>query len=249
MDLHFATEKVASLKDAALRYLVIVAGILTALALNQWIEVRAHARLGAQALASIEDELRRNHDLLGKVIASQRRAIDKLMVIEARLGGDSFAVPDLGKRARSVLDDDLLEGATDQNLAALQRSAWDAAVTSQALQYIPKERAVDLARAYAALDTVTRIVEAAAFAVYTYENTVALDMFARKESQDAMRFARSVRQHRLVMEGIHAGYLALQKTLGKASGRTTAADSAALPAPASGASAAAEPAQARASRP
>ncbi len=222
MDLHFATEKVASLKDAALRYLVIVAGILTALALNQWLEVRANARQGAQALASIEDELRRNRVLLGKVIESQRESLEKLQAIETVLGEDSFAVPDLAQRARRVLDDRRFDGATDVQLAALQRSAWDAAVASQALQHVPKDRAVALARAYAALAGVTGIAQRTAYSSTTFDNLYPVDMFNRRESTDALRFARGVRQHRLVMQGIHGGYLSLQGVLGEALGEPSA---------------------------
>lgn len=231
MDLHFATEKVAGLKDAALRYLVIVAGILTALALNQWLEVRAQGRQGAQALSSIEDELRRNQAVLGQVISQQQRALAKLTAIETQLGEDSFAVPDLAARARRVLDDRQFDGATEVQLAALQRSAWDAAVVSQSLQYVAKERAVALARAYAALDGVTGIARQTAYSATTFDNLIALDMFNRKESPDALRFARGVRQHRLVLQGIHAGYLSLQKALAEALGEPVAAPAPA-PAPA-----------------
>ena len=123
MDLHVATEKVVSLKDAGLRYLVIVSGILTALALGQWVEARQHARRAAQALESIEAELARNERHLADVLAKQQALMTRLQAIEQQLGGNSFAVPDLPQRAKAVVQAGSLEGLMQFSLAALQRSA------------------------------------------------------------------------------------------------------------------------------
>jgi cell division protein ZapA (FtsZ GTPase activity inhibitor) len=229
MDLHFATEKVASLKDAGLRYLVIVAGILTALCLNQWIETRRQADQGAEALSSIEAELRRNQDTLAKVMQQQQVVLDKLQAVQERLGKGSFAVPDLQARARAVLKEELLEGTTDLNLAALQRSAWDAVVANQSLQYVPKERAVVLARAYAAIGEISSVARQSALAPSTFDNLITLDMYDRGESADALRFARAVRQHALLVKVVHSSYQALQSAIQQALPAAAPAASAAQP--------------------
>jgi hypothetical protein len=229
MDLHFATERVASLKDAALRYLVIVAGILTALALNQWIESRAHARQGAVALAEIEDELKRNQTLLGKVLARQAAQLQLLEQAEAKLGADSFATPGLERRARELVQSGSGSDIGNINLAAFQRSAWDTAVASQSLQYLPRARTEAAARVYAAMQEISTTARQLVVSDRSFNSLIVVDTFVRGESTDALRFARALREHRLTLAAVHSGYQALAQALGEAG---------ALDAPAAAASAA-----------
>ena len=210
MDLHVATEKVASLKDAALRYAVIVAGILTALALSECTESRKNAQRGAQALADIDAELRRNESMLGKALDAQAKQLAQLQAAEERLGKDSFAVPDIDQRARRLIADATALEVGSINLLALQSSTWDATVASQSLQHLPRERLVPLARAYAATQTVSAAVSQLALSPSTFANVVAIDMYDRGESSDAIRFARALREYRLVLDGVHAGYRGLR---------------------------------------
>jgi hypothetical protein len=238
MDLHFATEKVASFKDAALRYLVIVAGILTALALNQWIESRAQARQGAVALAEIEAELQRNQTLLGKVLAQQAAQLERLTQAEALLGADSFATPGLDRRARELVQGDLLSEVGNINLAALQRSAWDTAVASQSLQYLPRGRAEAMARVYAAMLEISTMARQFTASSSNFASLLVIDAFNRGESTDALRFARALREHRLTLAGAHSGYQALAEALAQALGDVAATDAPAPTAAASAASAA-----------
>lgn len=218
MDLHFATERVASLKDAALRYLVIVAGILTALALNQWIESRAHARQGAVALTEIEAELKRNQTLLGKVLAAQAAKLERLTKAEALLGADSFAKPGLDRRVGEMMQGNLLDEVGDINLAALQRSAWDTAVASQSLQHLPRGRAEVLARVYAAMQEISTTARELTVSDRNFGALIAIDTFSRGESTDALRFARALREHRLTLAAVHSGYTALALALAEALG-------------------------------
>ncbi len=234
MDLHFATEKVASLKDAGLRYLVIVAGILTALALGQWTEARRHAQQGAQALADIEGELRRNEALLAGALDTQAAQLAQLERAEEQLGKTSFAVPDLEQRARRLLAEVTLDGVGDFNLVALQRSNWDAAVASQSLQYLPRDRTVALARAYAAAQEISAISRQVTINGATFNNLIALDMYDRGEMRDALRFARALREHRLTLTSIHGGYRALRGVMREAAGMPAAAPTAAASAASGG---------------
>jgi hypothetical protein len=202
-----------SLKDAALRYLVIVSGILTALALGQWVEARQHARQGAQALESIEAELARNERNLADVLAQQQAMMTRLQAIEQQLGGGSFAVPDLPQRAKAVVQAGSLEGQMQFSLAALQRSAWDTAVASQSLQHVPKARAVAMARAYAVIQEVSSIARQMALSDLTMANIFAMDAYYRGESPDALRFARGVHQHLQTLAIIHGSYRSLMQAL------------------------------------
>jgi hypothetical protein len=233
MDLHFATERVASLKDAALRYLVIVAGILTALALNQWIESRAHARQGVQALAEIDAELRRNRKLLGSVLAQQSAQLERLAKAEALLGADSFATPGLDRRVGELVRGNLLDDIGNINLAALQRSAWDTAVASQSLRHLPRGRAETMARVYAAMQEITTTARLLTVSDRSFATLIAIDTYQRGESTDALRFARALREHRLTLSAVNSGYQALAEALAQALG-----DAAKPDAPMSAASAA-----------
>ena len=229
MDLHVATEKVVSLKDAGLRYLVIVAGILTALALGQWTESRRHAQQGAQTLAEIQEELRRNEGSLSRALENQKRQIAQLTSAEELLGKETFAVPDLKDRARAVLKNQNLS-LGDFNLVAVQRSAWDTAVASQSLQYVPKAQVVKFARFYAGALEVADAARQINISSTTFESLMAIDMFDRGETQDALRFARALREYRLTVAGLNSGYSLLRTTVQEALGDVPAAASAALPA-------------------
>jgi hypothetical protein len=216
MDLHFATERVASLTDAALRYIVIVAGILTALALNQWIESRTQARLGAVALAEIEAELQRNQKLLVGVLARQAGQLERLDKAESLLGKDSFAAPGLDNRARQLLQSDLLDEVGNINLAALQRSAWDTAVASQSLRYLPRDRTEPFARFYAASQEISNVARQLTASPYNLGALSVLDAFSRNESDNALGFARALREHRLTLVAVNSGYKALEAALANA---------------------------------
>lgn len=213
MDLHFATERVASIKDAALRYLVIVAGILTALLLNQFVESRQNARLARTAKAAIESETKRNELVLRTVLAEISKQQAQLTAAEEILGKDSFANSRLSASARLIVQGELLNGVGSISIAGLQRSAWDGAISAQALQFLPSDFVVSRTRAYAAISEVGIIIRQLALSDRTFQNVWAIDAFSRNESGDPMRFARALREQRLTLKLVETNYLALLEAL------------------------------------
>jgi hypothetical protein len=209
MDVHIATDKINTFKDVLVRYLLIVAGTLTALALGQWVEARRHHEQGAQALVTVEAEVQRNIRVLTGSVENNKKMLDKVLTIEHQLGKDSFATPGLEARAQALLKGAESDITLGMNLAALQHSAWDAAVASQALAFINKDRAVFLARAYAMQHEVSNNARQSISSVVNVGKLAVVDAYSRGESKDALAFARALREYRMEMQGANAQYAAL----------------------------------------
>jgi cytochrome bd-type quinol oxidase subunit 1 len=121
-----------SLKDFGIHYLMIVAGILTAVGIEQGIEAIHHHELATQATEQIEEELKANLRETSTAIAENQRrrvvlktAIDSLAsdIAQKKASDDGF-VAGLGKVVSGT------RGPT------LRRDAWDAAIASQALSHV-----------------------------------------------------------------------------------------------------------------
>jgi hypothetical protein len=121
-----------SLKDFGIHYLMIVAGILTAVGIEQGIEAIHHHELATQATEQIEEELKANLRETGEaIVENQRRnaalktAIDTLTadIVQKKASDEAF-VAGLSK---------VINGTRNPTL---RRDAWDAAIASQALTYV-----------------------------------------------------------------------------------------------------------------
>jgi hypothetical protein len=192
---------------------VIVAGIVTALGLNQWVDARTHARQGAQALATIEAELKRNEAVLTNALEAQRAQLAQFNAALDMLGKDSFKAPDLPARAQAVLKSEKISLDFGLTLAALQRSAWETAIASQSLQYIPQDRAIQLSRAYAAMQEIGSAARQLTLSASVFANAAEADAYVRGDSKDALRFARAIRETMLSMTVVTQQYTFLRDTL------------------------------------
>jgi hypothetical protein len=149
MDVHIGREAVTSWKDFIVRYLLIVMGILSAWAVNQWNESRQHARLADQARVSLREELAANLKELRECIAANEREKGEgptlssklLQALQARRGDVEIA--------RDVIGD--WQPALRLQLPSLRRNAWEAAIAGQALTYLGGDELRRYSAAYAAM--------------------------------------------------------------------------------------------------
>ena len=142
--------RLASYKDFAKHYLMIVLSILTALGLEAWIERTHHAHAAAEASARIEAEIRSNLDAVNSALAQDEQRAKRLASIRDALQQDFKAhAPD----ATIVQHIRTQVAAKNFNLnlkwPTLRHEAWDVAVADQSASWIDKERMRRYSAAYA----------------------------------------------------------------------------------------------------
>lgn len=151
--MHFGMPKVSpnSMKDFLGQYLMIVLGVLTALALNAWVEHVQHAHAAADASAQIEAELRTNLEDIQRTRSHDARRLKALEHLRDSLLQDVKAgLPD------AVIEQHILANANDAwfglNTVTPRREAWDQAVANQSIGWIDKTHLRQYATLYARLD-------------------------------------------------------------------------------------------------
>ena len=141
--------RLASFKDFARHYLMIVLSILTALGLEAWIEHTHHAQAAATASAQIEAEIRQNLAEVDIDVQRDARQLQKLDKIRDTVIQDLKAhVPDDVAQQHILA---LTDQGFDLNLQfpTLRHEAWDVAVANQSASWIDRSRMQRYATAYA----------------------------------------------------------------------------------------------------
>lgn len=152
--------RLASFKDFAKHYLMIVLSILTALGLEAWIEHVHHAHAAATASAQIEAEIRSNLaevDTDAQMDAGQLQKLDAIR--NAVIHDLQSNTPDDAMRQHILA---LTKGGFDLQLQfpTLRHEAWDVAVANQSASWIDSARMQRYSAAYAnARDSVTLMRE------------------------------------------------------------------------------------------
>lgn len=160
MHLELPNTRLASFKDFAKHYLMIVLSILTALGLEAWIEHAHHTHAATVASAQIEAEIRTN---LAEIDADAQR--DTLQLQRLDKIRDAV-IRDL----KTHVSDDVvrqhilaLTGSSfDLNLQfpTLRHEAWDVAVANQSASWIDRARMQRYSAAYAnQRDSITKMRE------------------------------------------------------------------------------------------
>jgi hypothetical protein len=213
IDIHPITEPIQSLKEFAGHYLLIVLGIVTALGLEHWRDRRRNAQRGQEALAAIDAEVGANLDHLRNIDRALTIQVDRLRMLEERLGGRSFAVHDLASRA-AALRNDLANGPDfGVRLAVVQRSAWDAAVATRALEHVAPHQIASYAKAYAGANEAVSLSRSFASGSLLVETMRHVEAFVRQESSDALRFAQSLRELMHILQILQSNYRKLAEQL------------------------------------
>jgi len=149
MDVHIGREAVTSWRDFFVRYLLIVLGILSAWAVNQWNDWRQARHIAAQTRVALHAELdsdlkdvRESLLFNADAIASQRTFRHKLV--------DAL----VAHRPESEIDKEIVtpwDRSFRDKYPSLRRDAWDAAVAGQAATHLDADELRRYSAAYASM--------------------------------------------------------------------------------------------------
>lgn len=151
--MHFGlrTIPLRSLKDFLAQFVMIVLGVLTALALDAWVQHVRHAQAAAVASNQIRQELQVDLGYVERVRAHDAERLKQLEQLRASLIHDVQAgLPD------AVVEQHILARSGDfgfgLNVATTRHEAWDMAVANQSIDWIDKAELRRYATLYARLD-------------------------------------------------------------------------------------------------
>jgi len=147
--MHFEVPKSKRLKEFGGEYVMIVISILTALVLEHAVQSLHHKHLAHEAAEKIEAELRLNAKDVRDVLAHNEKDLKEITRVRAELLQgirDKVAADGLVDRFKT----DWRDGFTlSIRLPTLRHEAWDAAVASQAVTWMPDEQLQRYVTAYA----------------------------------------------------------------------------------------------------
>ena len=155
MHLELPNTRLASFKDFAKHYLMIVLSILTALGLEAWIEHAHHAHAAAEASQRMDGELRKVLGNIEQSAAINQKTLATLQALDAQVTADLGANLDnaaINRKIQARRDDFRL----DSNWPTLSSVAWDAALANQSAGWIDADALRRYSTAYTAeqeLDT------------------------------------------------------------------------------------------------
>ena len=141
--------RLASYKDFAKHYLMIVLSILTALGLEAWIEHAHHARAAAEASQRMNGELRKVLGNIEQSIAIDQKGLATLQALDAQVAADLSAKLDsatINRKIQASRNDFKL----DSNWPTLSTVAWDAALANQSAGWIDASALQRYSNAYTA---------------------------------------------------------------------------------------------------
>jgi hypothetical protein len=124
-----------TLKEFASHYAMIVVSILTALALEGMALSWEHGREGRQARAEIEQEIAANEAEISEALALTRRNAQQWRGLLQRVADDEKAGRGTDASRTAILRE--AKGAFADAIPSLKSTAWDAAIASHAVTYLP----------------------------------------------------------------------------------------------------------------
>jgi len=150
MHFELPEKAIGNVKEFAVHYLMIVLSILTALALEEWLQDLHHRHAGYAAQHEIEAEVEAN---LIEVKDAYRRNTERLATLEAL--GASLTRELKAGTPQAVINERVIGPAAStlsvgMSLPTLRREAWEVEVANQSAQYIEVQALRRYAAAYAA---------------------------------------------------------------------------------------------------
>lgn len=150
---------------------LVSAGVFLALLADQWRENREHRQLAADALRNFAEEMRVNRKAVADVRAYHERLARDVDAFLATEGPKSMQRFQAATEFRGVQP------------VVFEHTAWDLALATQALSYLPQDLAYAISRVYTRQQT-----------FQTYENSFAQGMFSPGtfQSDDTSALARAM---------------------------------------------------------
>jgi hypothetical protein len=218
MDVHIGREAVTSWKDFFVRYLLIVLGILSAWAVNQWNESRQHTRLAEQTRAALQEELGANLKELREAIAANEHEKGEGPALGTRLLQALKARRSEAEITREVIGD--WQPALRLQLPSLRRDAWEAAIAGQALAHLRHDELRRFSAAYTAMRDVEQYsaVQISSQAGELVRGVTAWQLKRRLGQVDAMELTRLLLLWQIVAGGSLEQLKALEAPLTMALG-------------------------------
>jgi hypothetical protein len=156
--MHFDVPKAKTFKEFGGEYVMIVISILTALALEAVVEKVHHDHLAQEASVQIEQELRLNIADIKEVLVHNEQKKDALLAARKQMLADLRG--HIGDQA--FLDRFKQEWHTALEMSlhspSLRREAWEAAVASQAVSWMPHRTLEKYANTYAEMRDVNMLI-------------------------------------------------------------------------------------------
>ena len=150
---------------------LVSAGVFLALLTDQWRESREHRQLAADALRNFAEEMRVNRKAVADVRAYHERLAHDI---------DAFLAGDGPKTMQGFQTTTQFRGVQP---VVFEHTAWDLALATQALSYLPQDIAYAISRVYTQQQT-----------FQTYENNFAQGMFSPStfQNDDTRALARAM---------------------------------------------------------
>jgi hypothetical protein len=149
--MHAEVPKARNWKEFRSEYLMIVVSILTALALEHMVQTLHHRHEAHEAAEKMDAELRLNVNEVDKVLAHNEEKRQQLAAMRAQLlDGIRAKAGDAALMAR--FDSDWKKNmGLSLKTPSLRREAWEAAVASQAVTWMPRDQLERYATVYGAM--------------------------------------------------------------------------------------------------
>lgn len=148
--MHFEVPKAKSFKEFGGEYLMIVVSIITALALEHFVQSIHHRHLAEEASAKLDAEISANVQQIGEALAQNEQRVKKLIVVrDELLDGIRNKVDDAVLLERFKKEKDT-HGLSIQT-PTLRREAWEAAIANQAVTWMRPEALERYSTAYASM--------------------------------------------------------------------------------------------------
>ncbi|GAB3780517.1 hypothetical protein [Dyella agri] len=149
MHLELPNTRLASLKDFARHYLMIVLSILTALGLEAWIEHTHHAHAAAEASQRMNSELHKVLDNIKQSTAMNKKNLAMLLALDTQVSADLKANLDnatINRKIQANRDNFLL----NSNWPTMSSVAWDTALADQSAGWLDANALQRYSTAYTA---------------------------------------------------------------------------------------------------
>ena len=147
--MHFEVPKAKTFKEFGSEYLMIVVSIITALALEHTVQTLHHRHLAHEAAVKIDAEIQANIQQLDATLIHNNERVAKLNSLRTELLTDILDKTDDATLLKQLKLQDRLNLAV--HTPTLRREAWEVAVASQAVSWMPREQLERYSSVYAGM--------------------------------------------------------------------------------------------------